>query len=342
MFVAQTIAKSSRGFILGGTNGLFSVYEKTSDRKDPYMHIKSFYIPQESFSSLTVSATDEHVVCLSTSPPSSGSGSRLVSFPLGAVDVMAESDAAASIVPVSPGGLHSGSVIALSTCLQKPYVASVGSDRTLRIWNYVKWTCELTHEFKGDEPSAVALHPSGNQLLVGLRERVRLYNIMFDTIKLFREIPIKNCRELQFSNGGQMFAATMGITIFVYSTYGYSVQSGMQQLYAFTGHLSPVKRVLWSPDDTFMYTAGMDGNVYGWDLIKNQRNDDVNMNRNTSFTGLVAEFPNKESKYHRVAVCGTDGTEGDFCELSWQDDKKDSHDLKIISCGSTLTDYVTR
>ena len=48
----KTIAKSSRGFIVGGTNGFFSVYEKTDDRKDPYMHIKYFYCGRESFQSI--------------------------------------------------------------------------------------------------------------------------------------------------------------------------------------------------------------------------------------------------------------------------------------------------
>ena len=73
----------------------------------------------------------------------------------------------------------------------------------------------------------------------------------------------------------------------------------------------------------------MDGNVYGWDLVKNARVDDVNMlNRTTSYTGLVAEFASKESKFNRVAVCGS---EGDFLEMSWQEDKRESHVIKSIT-----------
>jgi len=57
----ECIANYGKGFILGGTNGFFSVYEKNDDRKDPYMLIKTFYYQTESFYSICASANDEQV-----------------------------------------------------------------------------------------------------------------------------------------------------------------------------------------------------------------------------------------------------------------------------------------
>ncbi|GMH81547.1 hypothetical protein TrVE_jg1075 [Triparma verrucosa] len=334
----ETIAASSRGFILGGNNGFFSVYEKTDDRKDPYMHIKTFYCGKESFSSICCNHNDEQVVAFSKN-------CRLLSFPLGSVDMIDEAQAESSFLDIIPGGSHEGSIINTSVCAQKPLLATVGSDRTVRIWNYIKWHCELAQDFHNDEPTAVALHPTGTQVLVALRERIRLYNIMVDELKQFRELPVKGCRELTFCNGGHMFACCLGISISVYSTYEYNAQTGFQNILSVSGHLSPVKRVLFSPDDSIMYSCGMDGNVWGWNVMnpQNPRIDDINMlNKPTSYTGMVAEFStkdgDKEKRWNRVAVCGT---ENYFVELSWQEDVKDSYAVKNIVLGDDPRDCIT-
>ena len=329
----ETIAKSSRGFVLGGSSGFFSVYEKTDDRKDPYMHIKTFYCCREIFSSISCNHNDEQAVAFSKS-------SKLLSFPLGSVDMIEETEAENSFVSVIPGGTHEGSIIDSSICALKPLVATVGSDRTVRLWNYLRWHCELSQEFTvNDDPTCISLHPSGTQVVVGLRERIRMYNVMIDELKLFRELPIKGCRGLEFSNGGNMFAACVGITITVFGNYQFSAQTGFQQLYSFSGHISPVKKVVWSPDDNVLYSAGMDGNVYGWDLVKNSRCDDTSMlNRSSSYTGMVVQFADRENKTNRVAVCGT---EGYFLELAWTDGVKDSHVLKQIEIGKDERDSIT-
>jgi hypothetical protein len=38
-------------------------------------------------------------------------------------------------------------------------------------------------------------------------------------MQLYREFPVKQCREVRFSNGGHLFAAVNGTTINVYDTY---------------------------------------------------------------------------------------------------------------------------
>ncbi len=39
-FICTSIA--AQGFVLGGSHGFFAVYEKTDDKKEPFMHIKTF------------------------------------------------------------------------------------------------------------------------------------------------------------------------------------------------------------------------------------------------------------------------------------------------------------
>ena len=88
-------------------------------------------------------------------------------------------------------------------------IATVGMDHTIRIWNYLTWECEILFDTGSEDgpPMSISLHPSGFHLVVGFKERVRMYNILRDTVKELRSMPIKNCRELKFNNGGNMFAA---------------------------------------------------------------------------------------------------------------------------------------
>ena len=43
--------------------------------------------------------------------------------------------------------------------------------------------CELVHRATNDEPTCVAFHPSGFELLVGYKERVRLYSVLLSELK---------------------------------------------------------------------------------------------------------------------------------------------------------------
>ena len=111
----------------------------------------------------------------------------LYSFPLGNVDIMdADDDAGFSehFSHVGSGGLHSGGIVALDICLHKPLIATVGeTDKTVRVWNYLRRRCELVHRATNDEPTCVAFHPSGFEMLVGYKERVRLYSVLLSELK---------------------------------------------------------------------------------------------------------------------------------------------------------------
>ena len=44
----------------------------------------------------------------------------------------------------------------------------------------------------------------------------------------------------------------------------------------------PIKRIVWAPGDQVVFTAGMDGNVYGWPIAKDARIDVLSANNRLS------------------------------------------------------------
>jgi len=102
---------------------------------------------------------------------------------------------------------HSDKITGLDVCIRKSLVATCSMDKTVRIWNYVDNTLENSKEFE-EEAFAVAFHPSGFHIIVAFAEKIRLMNIFENDLVSFKELSVKNCREIRFSNGGHLFAIT--------------------------------------------------------------------------------------------------------------------------------------
>jgi hypothetical protein len=77
---------------------------------------------------------------------------------------------------------------------------------------------EVLQRFQ-EEPYSIAFHPSGFHIIVGFADKLRLMNVFQGIIKPYKELPIKACREIRFSHGGHMFAATNGHIIQVFNFY---------------------------------------------------------------------------------------------------------------------------
>jgi cilia- and flagella-associated protein 57 len=71
-----------------------------------------------------------------------------------------------------------------------------------------------------EEALAVAFHPSGFHVIVGIPDKLIIYNVLSKALTAGKSIPIKGCREIQFSNGGHMFAAAyLNNAVHVYNFY---------------------------------------------------------------------------------------------------------------------------
>ena len=84
---------------------------------------------------------------------------------------------------------------------------------------------------------------TGFQVLVGFKDRVRLYNILSDKFKLYRETLQKSCKELKYSNGCQYWAGASAMVLVVYDSASFT------QLMAFQGHMMIIRRLMWAPGD---------------------------------------------------------------------------------------------
>ena len=83
----------------------------------------------------------------------------------------------------------------------------------------------------------------GFQVLVGSKDRVRLYNILQDKLKYFRETIQKSCRELRYSNGCQYWAGACAMTVVIYDSASFT------QLVLFQGHMMAIRNLVWAPGD---------------------------------------------------------------------------------------------
>jgi WD40 repeat protein len=135
---------------------------------------------------------------------------------------------------------HHKAVTSLDVCQRKPIVATAGLDCSIRVWNYVDNTLELSRYFS-EEIFSLALHPSGLFLLAGFGDKLRLLNLLMDDIRPVREFSIRECKECRFSQGGHMFAAAQGNIIQVRRTERAKRNSPMSALSFPTliPHISP-------------------------------------------------------------------------------------------------------
>ena len=152
----------------------------------------------------------------------------------------------------------------MDVCILKPLVATCGSDKSVRIWNYQEKTAEGVKVFEEDAHS-IAFHPSGLYVLVGFTDKLRLLSLLMDDMRLVRELPVKACKEAKFSNGGHLFAAVNQATVQVFDAYTCEVKVQLR------GHQQNVKSVLWAEKDRRLVSIGKDGNIFLWEVRTGER-----------------------------------------------------------------------
>ncbi|KAJ3117421.1 Cilia- and flagella-associated protein 57 [Phlyctochytrium bullatum] len=216
--------------------------------KELYKRVKDFVLPDEvaKVLNMAMSPSEDNLLC-------SLENSQMFAITLAS----AEGDEAKFEIFSQP--FHHGQITGMDTCIRKPLIATCSSDRSVRVWNYVENSSELVKYFP-EEAYSVAIHPSGLYILVGFSDKLRLMNLLIDDIRTFREFTVRGCRECRFSNGGQHFAAVHGNTIQIYSTWNFENLGNLK------GHNGKVRSIYWSPDDSKIVSAGMDGAIYDWAL----------------------------------------------------------------------------
>ena len=127
-----------------------------------------------------------------------------------------------------------------------------------------------------------------------------MMNVFQKSLKQYKEIHIKQCREIKFANGGHMFAAVNTNSINVFNFYTGECTND----YIFKEHKGKVGSVSWFEDDSGFVSAGLDGLIYVWDLHNSNRADYCFKNKGTNFA-CIEKTPDPVCK---IYACGTDKT----------------------------------
>lgn len=188
------------------------------------------------------------------------------------------------------GGFHSGRVKEMDLATQRPLLATCSDvDHTLRIWNYHSMTCELakklyivqsdaidTSQVSDIKPLlSVAFHPSGYYLAISFVDKVRMFHLLLDELRLFRDIATPSCNLLKFSMGGHFLAIVSGLSIYIYKAYTLQLVTLIQ------AHTSPIQDMGWASKDSKLVSIGSDGSIYtflttNWAIEKQEHSIKIN------------------------------------------------------------------
>ncbi|KAL6752180.1 WD repeat domain 65-like protein [Haematococcus lacustris] len=266
----HSLAAYSKGFVAGQEGGVVTIFEK--DDKELYRRARAFSIESNPVKVryMAISPNEEHLVC-------SLENGQAYTLLLSNSEIMKADEMNFDVMGTSN---HQGPVTGMDICVRKPLLVTCSTDKSIRFWNYVDRTCELTKWFP-DEIFSVAIHPTGLQVLVGFADKLRLMTVLMEDLKTMKELGIKGCRECCFSTGGHYFAAVNGTTVSIYNTYTCENVGNLR------GHNGKVRSLCWSPDDTRLISAGMDGAVYEWRL-KDFKRDKENVLKGCNYSSVLA------------------------------------------------------
>ncbi|NXW67652.1 CFA57 protein, partial [Hirundo rustica] len=259
------VAAYSKGFACSPSPGVVLLFEKTEE-KEVYMESQEVWLPQDRFSTEPKKSGRQDITCICFSPSEetmvvSTNKNQLYMFAMFSTKLTREKT---SYFAYMNFPLHSNSITGLDMCIWKPILATCSLDRSVRIWNYKRNTLELCKEYQ-EEAYTVSLHPTGLFCLVGFSDKLRFISVLYEDMHVFKEFPVKKCRECSFSNGGHLFAAVNGNVIQIYSSITFENVTNLK------GHTGKVHAVKWSADDTKLVSCDTHGAVYGWNLLTGKK-----------------------------------------------------------------------
>ena len=258
-YQVRCIVAHSKGFIIGGSNCTFYIYDKNDrDHRQPYTRIER-KIMNKDLSQYCINAftliNDETIIL-------GLENGSFMEVPF-SMDKTVPEESFKFQDLVQP--FHTNLITDFDLCIRKPLLATCSLDKSVKIWNYLDYSLENQKVFD-QEAAAISFHPSGFHLAVAFPDRVKMLNIQYDDIRVSKDINVKGCTELAYSNGGHYVAIANGTIIQLYSVYtGEQITN-----FAFRGHTNHIKQIVWHPDDLGLISSGLDGQVFEWSLEEPQ------------------------------------------------------------------------
>jgi len=199
---------------------------------------------------------------------------------------------------------HARQINGMDTCIKKPFIATSSIDRTVKVWSYMAqngFNLEIDQKFK-DEPYCVAFHPSGFHMVVGFNERIRMMNLFEKSLQTYKELTVKQSREIKFSHGGHLFACANSALINVYKFYH------PENPQIFKGHNGMIRCIAWLDDDSGFVSSGWDASIYVWKLSNGTEDNKATWEykiKGVNFTCLTTYKPEQAGSKHLIYATDT-------------------------------------
>lgn len=289
----------STGFLLGGSKGTILAFDLEQERNGDATFVKSHHLRKdtdESFTSVqSLVGNEESIVAVSDAM------NIYICCISNSSDQTYCNDAFRSLIP----NTHHGGVVDIDCITEKPlFVCCGGMKNIISVCDYKIRRCIVSHHCNLDEPRAVAIHPSGHQLIVGFKDKIIMYHILTNRLQPFRFTSCKLCHQVKYAPLGQYFAVVLSNGIYVYATYNKPHSSSFFLLHSFMGHVGLVKSLSWANDNIF-FSSGVDKNIYGWDVQRGKRIDNFNVLREFGICTYLEVFTSYQ-RFEAVA-CTSDG-----------------------------------
>ncbi|KAI4835933.1 WD repeat-containing protein 65 [Plasmodium brasilianum] len=189
--------------------------------------------------------------------------------------------------------ISSAKINDFDVCLLQPLIIICYDDNVIKIINYKKKEEVMSNSFN-NEPLHLSIHCSGHLLLVAFTDKLRVFHILYNKLKVKKEFFLKNCSCCKFSNGGNFMAVSKISTLYIYKTYTYDL------LYVLKSHVNYITDIIWSFNDFSIFSIGKDGYMFEYSLYNNGNKNIEIMQKEKKFLSLDLEFLNDKDKKKEI------------------------------------------
>ena len=252
--------QTPRGFVAGTVDGDIRFFERTTETREMFSLVETKAVPGAQGKVLgLVLDSDDTLIC-------STDTQQLYSINLSSLS-QAKSEGTDDVNFEALGcGFHApnvrgeATITGIDLALWRPVLGTTGKDKTLRLWNPSERKVEAMHTFE-EEPSALAIHPSGLYAAVAFQEKVQLLSLLVDGFAHMRDLNVRAVNIIKFSRGGQFIACGAGSVLQVYHTFSGGLHCSLR------GHTNKIKSLVWLRGDSGLMSVGAEGASYFWEML---------------------------------------------------------------------------
>jgi WD40 repeat protein len=293
------LAPLPRGFMVGGTASFVSVLKASGElssfggdgmsavpvdsRPTGFTSLRAF-LPGEVDPIRAIATTAEGKNALLVLP---GSGERAGMRLFGLEGVERLPETTDNSIPMFGRGAytHGTAIRGVAGASSQPLMATIGSDRVIRVWGVLQRRSRCTYVAE-DDPICVGMHPSGFFLVVGFADGIRVYNVCLGTrvLRLWKHQSFSRVSQATYCrDGGRLLVISGNKAVVLLS-------STLEMLSELKGHAATITSGSWSLDGSRIVTVSTDGTVFVWNSRTGKRDDSLSTaTRGLSLVAVTAE-----------------------------------------------------